>query len=232
MPCSHCRGTGAKDGTEIETCPTCNGRGRVRKTMRTILGQVATEAACDDCQGTGKRIKMRCPHCNGQGIVLGDEVVDVSIPAGVATGMQICHKEKGHAPRRGGICGDLHVYIEEEDNPNFVRNENQLIYNLMIDFPTAALGGEVEVPLIEGTKTIRIAPGTQPDTIMRIVGEGLPTLHRSGRGDLLVNISIYVPEKLSGEEKEWIGKLRGREHFIPGGTILNKFKKKLKNMFQ
>ncbi len=232
ISCQHCKGTGAKDGTAMETCKTCGGRGRVRKVMRTILGQVQTETSCPDCHGSGRVIKTRCTHCNGEGIVMGEEIVDLHIPAGVSNGMQLSMKGKGNAARRGGINGDLYILIEEERNENFIRDNNNLIYSLLLDFPTVALGGEIEVPLIEGKKKIRIAPGTQPETIMRLSGEGLPTVNRHGRGDIVIRISVYVPEKLDSCEKELLEKFRDCRHCTPEDSFLNRFKQKIKSMFE
>jgi molecular chaperone DnaJ len=229
--CEHCHGTGAKDGTEMETCSTCHGTGRVRRVMRTILGQMQTESACPDCQGAGKKIKTKCPHCSGEGVVMGEEVVDVKIPAGVAEGMQLNMQGHGNAARRGGENGDLYILIEEEKQEVFIRQDNQLVYNLLLDFPTAALGGEVEIPLVEGSMKIKIPAGTQPNTMMHYPGKGLPTVNRYGRGELTVNISVYVPEQLDAEEKKAVESLRGKSHFTTSPSILQKFRAKMKQMF-
>jgi molecular chaperone DnaJ len=231
VACTHCNGTGAKEGKEMETCPTCHGAGRVRKVVRTILGQMQTETVCPDCQGSGKRIKTKCPHCNGEGVVMGEEVIDVKIPAGVAQGMQLNMQGYGNAARRGGEAGDLFILIEEEEQHDFIRHDDQLIYNLLLDFPTAALGGEVEIPLVEGTMKVKIPAGTQPNTVQRYPGKGLPTVNHYGRGELIVNISVYVPETLDAEEKKLIESMRDRQHFKTSPSIIQRFRQKLKNMF-
>ena len=235
VSCQHCNGTGAKDGTAYHTCNTCGGVGTVTRVMNTILGAMRTQAPCPDCKGAGKRITDKCSHCNGDGIVMGEEVITVNIPAGVSDGMQLSMSGKGNAARRGGVNGDLLILVKEEEHPDLIREENNLIYNLLLDFPTAVLGGEVEIPLIEGTMKIKIPAGTQPNTLQRFSGKGLPSLSRYGsygRGELIVNISIYVPEVLNTEEKRIMEKLKAHENFRTNVSILEKFKRKVKSMFE
>lgn len=230
--CEHCKGTGAKNGTEIEKCSNCHGQGRVYKSVRTIFGMAQSQTVCPTCQGTGNRIKTRCPHCNGEGIVMGEETITVKIPAGVQEGMQLSMEGYGNAGRHGGPAGDLYILVEEEKQTDFIRQDNTLIYNLLLDFPTAALGGEVEIPLVEGTKKITIKPGTQPNTQMRLAGMGLPSVNRYGRGDLVVNIGVYVPETLDSEEKKILEDLRERKNFKTNPSIFDKFRQKVKEWFR
>ena len=229
--CPHCNGTGAKDGTEIEKCPKCQGRGRIVKQVRTIFGYAQTEAVCPDCQGSGKHIKTKCTHCNGEGVVLGEETITVKIPAGVADGMQLNMSGYGNAGRHGGAKGDLYVLIEEEEQKQFIRQDNMLIYSLLLDFPTAALGGDVEIPLVEGSMTIKIAPGTQPNTQIPLKGKGLPSVNRYGKGDMIVNVGIYVPEKLDDEEKKILTDLKEHKNFTTSPSLFEKFRQKVKSMF-
>lgn len=231
VECEHCKGTGAKDGTDFETCPKCKGRGRVIQVVNSLFGRMQTEAVCPDCHGTGKKIKTRCSHCNGEGVTMGEEVIDIKIPAGVEDGMQLTMQGYGNAARQGGHPGDLYILIEEEKQDQFIRVENNLIYSLLLDFPTAALGGEIEVPLIEGTQTVKIPAGTQPNTQIRLNGKGLPSVNRYGRGDIIVNISIYVPESLDKEEKKIIESLKGHSNFGANKTAFQKFVDKIKNKF-
>lgn len=235
VACPHCNGTGAKDGTELERCPKCQGRGRIVKQMRTIFGMAQTETVCPDCHGSGKHIKTRCQHCNGEGVVMGEETIDVKIPAGVADGMQINLNNYGNAGRHGGGNGDLYVLIEEEKQDLFIRQNNNLIYSLLLDFPTAALGGEVEIPLVDGTHKLKIEPGTQPNTQIRLQGKGLPSLDRYGRngskGDLIVNIGVYVPEKLDDSEKKILTDLKNHKNFSTTPSLFDKFRQKVKRMF-
>ncbi|MEG1586563.1 MAG: molecular chaperone DnaJ [Bacteroidales bacterium] len=232
VSCQHCNGTGAKDARAFQTCHTCGGSGTVDRVMNTILGAMRTQSACPDCQGAGKKITEKCSHCAGEGLLQGEEVITVNIPAGVADGMQLSMQGKGNASRRGGMNGDLLILVKEEEHPDLIREENNLIYNLLLDFPTAVLGGEVEIPLIEGTMKIKIPAGTQPNTLQRFAGKGLPSLNRYGRGELIVNISIYVPEVLNTEEKRIMEKLKGHENFRTNISILDKFKRKVKSMFE
>ncbi len=231
VSCQHCNGTGAKDGTELERCPKCSGRGRLIKQVRTLFGVGQTEVICPDCQGTGKRIKTRCSHCNGEGVVMGEETITVKIPAGVEDGMQLNLQGYGNAGRRGGGKGDLFVLIEEEKQDTFIRQDNMLIYSLLLDFPTAALGGEVEIPLVNGTQTIKIAPGTQPNTQIRLAGQGLPSVNRYGKGDLIVNVGVYVPEKLDDDEKKLITELKSHKNINPTPSLFDKFRQKVRSMF-
>ncbi len=231
VACPHCGGTGAKDGTAIERCTRCGGRGHIVKNARTIFGMATTQVVCPDCEGTGKHIISKCPHCGGTGVKYDDDTITVKIPAGMAQGMQLNVRGAGHAGHHGGPCGDLFVIIDEEPNDVFIREDNTLIYNLLIDFPTAVLGGEVEIPLVDGKYTLTIDPGTQPNTQRRLSGKGLPTVNHYGKGDMIVNISVYVPEKLDGDERKLVEDLRNHKNFQTSPSVFEKFKQKIHNMF-
>lgn len=236
VECPHCHGTGAKDGTEFETCSKCRGRGRVIQVVNSLFGRMQTEAACPDCHGTGKKIKTRCSHCHGEGVILGEQVVDVKIPAGVADGMQLTMQGYGHAGKMGGAAGDLYILIEEETHPDYIRQDSTLIYNLLIDFPTAALGGEVTIPLVQGTKQVTIKPGTQPDTQITLGGEGLPQVDRFGRastrrGDMIINIGVYVPERLSDSQRKLVEQMRESDAYKAPASAFARFKEHIKSMF-
>ena len=164
----------------------------------------------------------------------GEEVVEVQIPAGVADGMVVNVPGKGNAGQHNGVNGNIQVYIEEESNDTFVRDGQDVIYNLLLDFPTAALGGEVEIPTIEGTKVkIKIEPGTQPGKTLRLRGKGLPAVqgYGSGKGDLVINISVYVPKTLDREEREAIERLRESENFKGDPSTKKSIFDKFKNYF-
>ena len=229
--CTHCHGTGAEDGSGHETCPTCHGSGVVTHTTQSIFGMMQTQSVCPTCQGEGQIIKNKCHHCVGTGIVKGEEVVEINIPAGVAEGMVVNVPGKGNAGMRGGIPGDIQVFIEEEENNTFIRDGNDLIYNLLLDFPTAALGGEVDIPTIEGkTLKVKVESGTQPGKTMRLRGKGLPAVkgYGQGTGDLVVNISVYVPKTLSRDEKKALEEFRSSDNFKgdkqTSDSIFNRFK--------
>lgn len=215
VSCPDCGGKGAKSDSDIKNCSHCHGTGRVVKTVNSIFGAMQTQVTCPECGGTGKTIVNKCSKCGGEGVVSAEEILTIKIPAGVQTGMQIPFRGKGNAAPRGGITGDLYVYIEEETNDTFIRDDDDLIYNLMLPFTTAVLGGEVEIPTVDGKVKIKIDPGTQTGKVLRLRGKGLPNVNHYHIGDLLVNIAVYVPEKLSREEKEFFEKVKDSASFTP-----------------
>ncbi|MDO9154130.1 MAG: molecular chaperone DnaJ [Paludibacter sp.] len=230
--CSHCNGAGAAHGSQSVTCTTCHGSGRVTRVQNTILGQMQTASECPTCQGDGKIIKDKCSYCYGEGIVREDEVININIPAGVMEGMQLSMSGKGNAARRGGVNGDLLVLIEEEAHPELIRDQNDLIYNLLLTLPMAVLGGSVEVPTVDGKVKVNIAPGTQPGKVLRLRGKGLPNVNRYGTGDLLVNLGVYIPENLNREEKMLIEKLEKSENVKPNSKNSHDFFSRFRNMFE
>ena len=232
--CSECNGSGAQNGSGSETCPTCHGQGYTVRTVRSILGMMQTQSECPTCHGEGTVIKNKCPHCSGQGIVKGEEVVEINIPAGVAEGMVVNVPGKGNAAPHNGVPGNIQVYVEEEPNDTFVRDGQDIIYNLLLDFPTAALGGEVDIPTIEGTKVkIKIEPGTQPGKTLRLRGKGLPAVqgYGSGRGDLVVQVSVYVPKTLDRHERQTLEQLRESDNFKGDASTKKSIFEKFKNYF-
>ena len=235
VPCSHCHGTGAEGNSGSETCPTCKGSGSVIRNQQTILGTMQTRTTCPTCNGEGKIIKDKCKVCGGEGIEYGEEVVTVKIPAGVAEGMQLSMGGKGNAGKHNGVPGDLLVLIEEEKHPELIRDESDLIYNLLLSVPTAALGGTVEIPTIDGKAKIKIEPGTQPGKVLRLRGKGLPNINRygysTGTGDLLVNVSVYIPETLTKEERQLLEKWQEAENFQPNISLKEKIFKKFRSLF-
>ncbi|MBR4898163.1 MAG: molecular chaperone DnaJ [Prevotella sp.] len=234
VPCAHCHGTGAEDGSSKETCPTCHGSGVITHTTQSIFGMMQTQGVCPTCRGEGQIIKNKCHECGGTGVVKGEEVVEINIPAGVAEGMVVNVPGKGNAGQHGGIAGDIQVFIEEEDHNLFVRDGNDLVYNLLLDFPTAALGGDVEIPTIEGSKLkVKIDNGTQPGKTLRLRGKGLPAVqgYGSGRGDLVVNISVYVPKTLSREERKALEEFRNSDNFKGDKETKDSIFQRFKNYF-
>lgn len=231
VACDSCKGTGARDGNAYTTCSRCHGSGTIVTTQQTILGTMQSTAVCPDCHGEGKIITEKCSHCGGEGIVRKEEVVSFNIPAGVADGMVLTLKGKGNAARHGGVNGDLLVVIEEEKDPELIRDGNDIIYNLMLDFPTAALGGSVEVPTINGRARVKIAPGTQPGKVLRLRGKGLPSTEGYGTGDELVNIMVYVPESLNDEEKAAFEKLKDNQNLKPSESAKSRIFSKLRHIF-
>jgi molecular chaperone DnaJ len=232
VSCSHCNGTGAEDGTAYSTCNTCHGTGTVTRLANTIFGQMQTQSTCPTCQGEGTSITKKCSHCNGEGIVREDEVISIRIPAGVAEGMQLSMSGKGNAARRGGVNGDLLILVEEEKHPELIRDENDLVYNLLLSFPQAAVGSTVDIPTIDGKAKVKIEPGTQPGKVLRLRNKGLPSVNGYGTGDLLINISVYVPEKLSDSEKNTINGLDNSPNFTPNKSVKEKIFRHFKQMFE
>mgnify|MGYP000956202573 CR=1 FL=1 len=232
VPCQHCNSTGAAHGSDSTTCSTCHGSGRVTRIQNTILGQMQTQSECPTCNGEGKIIKDKCTYCNGEGIVREDEVININIPAGVMEGMQLSMNGKGNAARRGGVNGDLLILIEEEAHPDLIRDENDLIYNLLITVPMATLGGSVEVPTVDGKVKVSISAGTQPGKVLRLRGKGLPSVNRYGTGDLLVNIGVYIPENLNKEEKALMEKLQNSNNVKPNASASKDFFSRFRNMFE
>jgi molecular chaperone DnaJ len=212
--CTACHGSGAANGA-VSECHTCHGSGQVTKITNTFLGQMQTSSVCPNCGGSGKSITSKCTSCHGEGVVQDQEVISVNIPAGVGEGMQLSVSGKGNAARRGGINGDLIVAIEEEEHEDLLRDGNDLIYGLFLTFAEAALGANVEVPTVEGKVKIKIEPGTQPGKILRLRGKGLPEVNGYGRGDLLVNINVWVPKNLTKEERKIIEKFAESSSFTP-----------------
>ena len=210
VTCAKCHGSGSEDG-QTETCKACGGRGQ-RVMRQSFFTQVTT---CSACGGEGRVIKKKCSACNGDGIVKGEEVIELDIPAGVAEGMQLSVRGKGNAGARNGVPGDLLIIIEEEKNPLFERDDANLIHNLFISMPQAALGCNVEVPCIGGKVSIKIPAGTQSGDIMRVRGKGLPVLNGYGKGDLIINVNVWTPKKLSKDEENLMKSLLESENFKP-----------------
>ncbi len=205
--CDRCGGSGAKDSSAFKTCPTCNGSGYVTQVVNTFFGRTQSTQTCPTCHGEGKVVTEPCPKCHGDGTLKGEDVIEIKIPAGVGEGMQLSVSGKGNAAHHGGVNGDLLVLIEEEKDPNFVRDGNDLIYNLNITVPTALLGGAVEVPTVDSRVKIKIDPGTHAGKVLRLKGKGLPDVNGYGRGDILVVIDVAVPARLTAEEKKLVEQL-------------------------
>ena len=232
VACQTCGGTGSADGSQGDVCPTCKGSGRTIRAQRGIFGMMQVQEECPTCHGEGRIIKNKCPKCNGEGVIRDEEIITINIPAGVSGGMQLTVQGKGNAAPHGGVPGDLLVLIEEEAHKDFVRDGNDLLYNLLLDMPTAILGGQVQIPTLTGDVKITITPGTQPGKVLRMRGKGLPAIDQYGRqmgtGDLLINVGVYIPEKLSRDEKKLIEQLQSSPNIAPGSADKKNF---FKNLF-
>ena len=233
--CSHCNGTGAKDGTAFRTCPTCNGSGIVETVQHTPFGAMASEAICPQCGGSGKIITEECSYCHGQGFEKETNQVSFHIPAGVEDGQTLTLPGKGNFPQRGGSTGrpgDLLIVVEEVKHPELIRDGNDVIYNLMLDLPTAALGGSVEVPTISGRARLNIAAGTQPGKVLRLRGKGIKDYQSGTPGDELVNVMVYIPENLNDKEKAAIEQLKGEPNVTPTEETKRRIFSKLRHLFE
>ncbi len=233
VSCKECSGTGAKNGSSFKTCSTCGGRGQVSRVTNTFLGQMQTTSACPTCGGEGQSITEKCTSCFGNGIVKGDEVISIKIPAGVADGMQLSLSGKGNAAARGGQPGDLIVLIEEMEHAELIRDGNNLLYTQYISFPDAVMGTSVEIPTLEGKARVKIEAGTQSGKILKLKNKGLPSLNSYGRGDLLIGINVWTPQTLTKEEKHIITNLMTSENIKPHPGAKDKnFFEKMREFFQ
>jgi molecular chaperone DnaJ len=230
--CDSCHGSGAKNSTSVKTCTTCNGSGQVAQIQNTILGRMQTVTSCPSCGGEGSVIADKCNKCFGDGVVRGEEVVEIKIPAGVEHDMQLSMSGKGNAGPRKGIAGDLLIVIEEEDHEQFKRDGQNIIYDLALNFADAALGTSVEIPTLGGKAKIKIDPGTQSGKVLRLKGKGLPSINAYGRGDQLIIVNIYTPHKLSNEEKKILEQLKTSKNFEPSADKKDRtFFDKMKDIF-
>ena len=234
VPCPDCHGSGCEGNSQMTTCPECHGSGYVTRVRQSILGMMQTQSVCPTCHGEGNIIKNKCHHCQGEGVVYGEEIVDIHIPAGVDNDMIVNIAGKGNAGRRNGMAGDIQVIIEEdEENATFIRDDKDLIYNLLLSVSQAALGDTVTIPTMDGAAKIKIEPGTQPGKVLRLRGKGFPAVkgYGYGNGDLVVKISVYIPEKLSSEEKAHLEALKESHNFVPDESLRKKIFEKFKTFF-
>ena len=200
--CHKCKGTGAESSEDIVTCPECNGRGVSTRTQRTPFGMFSTTTICRKCKGQGKYIKRECQECSGRGVVEKTRKIEIKIPAGAVDGTNLRIQGEGEAGGRGMQAGDLYVIIHIKPHKIFKRHGNDIYLKLPVSFATAALGGEIEVPTLKGKADLKIPPGTQSGTIMRMRHLGIPDLHSHHVGDQNVEVVISVPEKLTKKQKK------------------------------
>ncbi|MBX6365576.1 MAG: molecular chaperone DnaJ, partial [Gemmatimonadetes bacterium] len=205
--CSACGGWGGATGAAPVRCKTCGGTGEVRRVQRSFLGQMVSVTPCPTCGGEGQRIEKLCAACEGRGVETVEKTIEVDIPAGVSSGDYVTLRGAGNAGPRGGPAGDILVVVEVEEDPRFVREGADLIYDLPLTFSQAALGAEVEVPTVQGTARLRVPAGIQPGRILRMRGKGLPRLQGGGRGDMLVRVTVWTPTELTPEQEALLRKL-------------------------
>ena len=210
--CTNCQGSGAKPGTKPTTCGTCGGSGEVRRAARSMFGQFVSVSPCPTCAGEGVVIQEACEVCRGEGRVRAEKTVTVEVPAGVSSNNYLTLRGQGAAGPRNGPAGDLMVMLDIKDDERFERQGDDLIFDLPLSFSQVALGVQVTVPTPYGEEEIRVAPGTQPETIVRLRGRGLPVLGQSSKGDLIVRVHVWTPERLSAEQErlfQELAKLEG-----------------------
>ena len=215
VACNTCAGTGAKNGTDLKNCGTCQGQGQVKKVVNTMLGQMVSASTCPTCNGEGKVVTSSCEVCKGEGRQLHEEVIPINIPAGVANDMQLSMGGKGNYPERGGVAGDLLIQIEEEPHEFLKRDGNNIMFEQYLSFVDAALGASLEVPTIEGKVKIKVEPGTQAGKILRLRGKGIKDLNGYGRGDQLIHLNVWTPKNVTNQERELLEKLRDSDNFTP-----------------
>jgi molecular chaperone DnaJ len=210
--CTNCQGTGAKPGTRPATCSTCGGSGEVRRAARSMFGQFVSVSPCPTCAGEGVVVQEPCEVCRGEGRVRTEKTVTVDIPAGVSTNNYLTLRGQGAAGPRNGPAGDLLVMLDIREDDRYERQGDDLIFDLPLSFSQVALGVSVTVPTPYGDEEVRITPGTQPETVLRLRGRGLPVLGQSSKGDLIVRVHVWTPERLSAEQErlfQELAKLEG-----------------------
>jgi len=221
------------DGLTFKSCSTCHGAGQVRRITQTFLGQMATTTTCPACNGAGKVVDKKPSGVGADGVVPKEELVAINIPVGVADGMQLSMSGKGNMGPNGGHAGDLIIVIEEIEDALLKRDGSNLIYELHLNFADAALGTTVEIPTVGGKAKLNIEAGTQAGKILRLRGKGLPDLNTHHKGDQLVYINLWTPQKLTAEETSMLEKLRDSENFKPHpGKHEKGFFDKMREFFQ
>lgn len=208
VACNACKGNGAANGTAFTTCMRCQGSGLASQTNQNAFMQMVFSSICSHCHGEGKMIQQKCNICRGEGRSAIEDLIQVDLPAGIRQGMEFTMRGKGNAPVKGGISGDLHIAIQESPHKHFQREENDIHYKTYLSFPTAILGEKLLIPTLDGDIRITIPPYTQNGAIFRLKGKGIPDIQTGRRGDQLVHIEVWVPQKLSAEDRKQIEHLQ------------------------
>ena len=230
IKCDDCSGSGVAAGSSKKTCSQCGGNGQVRRLSKTFLGTIQQVSTCSACRGAGEVISDPCRSCHGDGRIRGENTVKLSIPVGVTSGNYMTVDGMGNVASQGGEPGDLVVVFEEIEHDFFTRQGDHVVCELPIPFPTAALGGTVSVKTLSGEEQLKIPSGTQPGKILVMKGWGIPHLNRHGKGDQLIQITVWVPTKLSSEERSLIEDLSDEENMTPpegGRSFLEKLRQTL-----
>ena len=205
--CTHCKGTGAKNGTEFEKCSKCSGTGTVRQAQNTPFGQIVSEGVCPDCRGSGKKIKEKCPHCSGAGVTRENRSIELNIPGGIDNDQVLTLRGQGEAGRNGGPAGDMQILIQIEPHKLLKREGYDVYVDVPISFTEALLGAKVKVPGITETLEITIPECTQTGTIISLKGKGIKILNKNSYGDLFAKVIVEMPKSLDKKEKQKISEL-------------------------
>ncbi len=228
--CEECGGSGAAKGSSKKTCPKCQGTGQLKRVSRSFFGQFVNVTTCDNCGGEGAVIHTPCPTCRGDGRTKGTSTISVKIPPGVTSGNYIHMRSAGNVGPRGGPAGDVIVLVDEQEHPDFQRHGDDILHETLISFAQAAMGDEIPVPTLDGKVDLKIPPGTQSGKIFRFRGKGIPHLHGYGKGDELIRVLVWVPTRLSSEEKKLLQELASKENLKPpqrDKSFFEKFKETL-----
>ncbi|MDG2343036.1 MAG: molecular chaperone DnaJ [Flavobacteriales bacterium] len=221
----------AAEGVEFSDCGSCRGTGQVTRVTNTILGAMQTSSTCPNCKGSGQTITKRPEGVDSSGLEKKETVIKIDIPAGVEGGMQLNVQGKGNDAPGGGVTGDLIVLIEETEHEHLVRNGNDLYYQLPISFMDATIGINIEIPMVSGKAKIKIPAGTQSGKNLRLRGKGVPDINGYGKGDMIINIQVWTPQKISKEEKDILLKLNESDNFKPKESTSKNFFDRVKNHF-
>lgn len=213
IKCDQCNGSGAEGSTSKKKCPICNGTGEIRSVSRSVFGQFVNITACANCNGEGEVIDTPCKKCMGDGRISEEVNVKIDVPAGVHEGSYMTMRGEGNSGKRGGQSGDLLVVFKEEEHEYFIREEDDIIYDLTITFPDAVLGTEVDVPTLAGKARLKIDSGTPAGKLLKMRDKGIKHLNHSGHGDQIVRINVNIPKKLSNKEKELLKELAEQPNF-------------------
>lgn len=205
--CPHCKGTGAKNGTDFTTCSKCSGTGTVRQAQNTPFGQVVSEGICPDCHGTGKKIKEKCSYCNGNGVTRENRNIEINIPGGIANDQVLTLRGQGEAGRNGGPAGDMQILIQVENHKLLKREGYDVYVDVPISFTEALLGAKVKIPGIDETLELTIPELTQTGTILTVKGKGTKILNKNAYGDLFAKITVELPKSLDKKEKQALQEL-------------------------
>jgi molecular chaperone DnaJ len=202
VPCARCDATGVEPGTEVTSCPTCNGMGRVQHVSRSAFGEFIRTVGCPDCGGAGRLVRHPCAECKGSGQQLEDRRLEVEIPPGIHDGQRIRLSGEGHSGTLGGRAGDVYVRVRVRPDPRFVREGDDIFSTVDLTMTQAALGARVGIPTLDGETELEFAPGTQPGEVVVLRGRGMPVLQGFGRGDQRVLVNVAVPRRLTDEQRD------------------------------